>query len=176
MMRKSGELLKWGKTQGSASTEPVIFCCRKTAAATLWRVAAAFCFFCTPTEYYWYDRFRWSGERPEQPSIAVFGVCHKSESLPHRSGLSRFDRRVQPNLSVLEDKWVALFVLRENHKKVKEGCKWHPKRKRPGRRTFCDASAKSWEDFPQRKTSIVQLAPRSRHTLVPGPGHWSLPD
>ena len=26
-------------------------------------------------------------------------------------GLSRFDRRVQPNLSVLADKWVALFVF-----------------------------------------------------------------
>ena len=34
-MRKSGELLKRGETQGSASTEPVIFCCGKTAAASL---------------------------------------------------------------------------------------------------------------------------------------------
>ena len=30
------------KTQGSASTEPVVFCCGKTAAAALERVAAAF--------------------------------------------------------------------------------------------------------------------------------------
>ena len=31
------------KTLGSASTEPVIFCCGKTAAAALYRVAAVFC-------------------------------------------------------------------------------------------------------------------------------------
>ena len=31
-------------TQGSASTEPVIFCCGKTAAAARCRVAVAFCF------------------------------------------------------------------------------------------------------------------------------------
>ena len=42
MMRKSGELLKCGKTLGSASTEPVIFCCGKTAAASLLIGDAAF--------------------------------------------------------------------------------------------------------------------------------------
>ena len=39
------------KTLGSASTEPVLFCCGKTAAAVLFWAAAAFCFFCAPTEY-----------------------------------------------------------------------------------------------------------------------------
>ena len=33
MIRKSEELLKCGKTQGSASTDSVVFCCGKTAAA-----------------------------------------------------------------------------------------------------------------------------------------------
>ena len=41
-MRKSGELLECGKAHGSASTEPVIFCCGKTAAAALYGVAAVF--------------------------------------------------------------------------------------------------------------------------------------
>ena len=41
-MRKSEELLKCGKTHGSASTDRCDFCCGKTAAATRLRVAAAF--------------------------------------------------------------------------------------------------------------------------------------
>ena len=66
-----------------------------------------FVFFCRPTEYCFIGVVWRSGENPEQPSIAVF----QSASLQHQLGLSRFDRRVQPNLSVLEDKWVALFLL-----------------------------------------------------------------
>ena len=42
MIRKSEELLKCGKTLGSASTDSVVFCCGKTAAAALYGVAAAF--------------------------------------------------------------------------------------------------------------------------------------
>ena len=77
------------KTLGSASTEPVIFCCGKTAAATLfvgllqffavtvcvwippsariaWTVTAR-----KPTEYCFIDAVWESGGNPEQPSIAV---------------------------------------------------------------------------------------------------------
>ena len=171
----------------------MVFCCGKTAAATLYRVAAVFCCdrLCRShppwpadcpgghsPQANWIlliDAVRWSGQNPEQPSIAVFGICHKSESLLSRLGLSRFDRRVQPNLSVLEDKWVALFCWSDSHKPVKEGCKWHPKKRRPGRRTFCDKSLRSLEGSLQRKTSIMLLAPKSRLTLVRGPEHWSLP-
>ena len=42
-MRKSEELLKRGKTRESASTGSVVFCCGKSAAAALHRVAAVFC-------------------------------------------------------------------------------------------------------------------------------------
>ena len=76
------------KTQGSASTEPVVFCCGKTAAAALCRVAAVFCCgrLCVdspsaliawtvtarkPTEYCFIDAVWESGGNPEQPSIAV---------------------------------------------------------------------------------------------------------
>ena len=52
--------------------------------------------------------------RNNRPLLCL-ALRHKSESLTCRLGLSRFDRRVQPNLSVLEDKWVALFCFRENH-------------------------------------------------------------
>ena len=77
------------KTLGSASTEPVVFCCGKTAAATQYRVAAVF-FAVTvcvrippsarialtvtarkPTEYCFIDAVWESGGNPEQPSIAV---------------------------------------------------------------------------------------------------------
>jgi len=47
----------------------------------------------------------------------------KSESLPYQPGFPRFDWRVLPFLSILADKWAALFYLRENHMNKKEGCK-----------------------------------------------------
>ena len=77
------------KTLGSASTEPVVFCCGKTAAATLFvGLLQLFCCdrlrvdspFCTdyltvtarkPTEYCFIDAVWESGGNPEQPSIAV---------------------------------------------------------------------------------------------------------
>ena len=78
------------KTPGSASTEPVIFCCGKTAAATLFVGLLQF-FAVTicaglipldllialtvtarkPTEYCFIDAVWESGGNPEQPSIAV---------------------------------------------------------------------------------------------------------
>ena len=89
MIRKSEELLKCWKTLGSASTDSVVFCCGKTAAAARYRVAAAF-FAVTvcadlppgplialtvtarkPTEYCFIDAVWESGGNPEQPSIAV---------------------------------------------------------------------------------------------------------
>ena len=62
----------------------------------------------------------WSLEKSEKAVWEL--VMRKSGELLCRLGLSRFDRRVQPYLSVLEDKWVALF-LRIDHKGVKEECK-----------------------------------------------------
>ena len=50
-----------------------------------------------PTEYCFIDAVWESGGNPEQPSIAVLAVTLQSESLLYQSGLSRFDRRVQPN-------------------------------------------------------------------------------
>ena len=78
------------KTLGSASTEPVVFCCGKTAAATLFIGLLQF-FAVTvcaglipldllialvvtarkPTEYCFIDAVWESGGNPEQPSIAV---------------------------------------------------------------------------------------------------------
>ena len=78
------------KPHGSASTEPVIFCCGKTAAATLF-VGLPQLFCCDrlcgsfpldllialtvtarkPTEYCFIDAVWESGGNPEQPSIAV---------------------------------------------------------------------------------------------------------
>ena len=78
------------KPHGSASTEPVIFCCGKTAAATLFLGLLQF-FAVTicaglipldllialvvtvrkPTEYCFIDAVWESGGNPEQPSIAV---------------------------------------------------------------------------------------------------------
>ena len=78
------------KPHGSASTEPVIFCCGKTAAATLFLGLLQF-FAVTvcaglipldllialvvtvrkPTEYRFIDAVWKSGGNPEQPSIAV---------------------------------------------------------------------------------------------------------
>ena len=78
------------KPHGSASTEPVIFCCGKTAAATLF-VGLLQLFCCDrpsrsfpldllialtvtarkPTEYCFIDAVWESGGNPEQPSIAV---------------------------------------------------------------------------------------------------------
>ena len=78
------------KTLGSASTEPVVFCCGKTAAATLF-VGLLQLFCCDrlcgsppldplialtvtarkPTEYCFIDAVWESGGNPEQPSIAV---------------------------------------------------------------------------------------------------------
>ena len=77
------------KTLGSASTEPVVFCCGKTAAAA--QVLGCCSFFAVtvcvwippsarialtvtarkPTEYCFIDAVWESGGNPEQPSIAV---------------------------------------------------------------------------------------------------------
>ena len=77
------------KTLGSASTEPVVFCCGKTAAATLFLgllqlFAVTVCVWIPPsarialtvtvrkpTEYCFIDAVWESGGNPEQPSIAV---------------------------------------------------------------------------------------------------------
>ena len=78
------------KPHGSASTEPVIFCCGKTAAATLFLGLLQFFAVTTcaglipldllialvvtvrkPTEYCFIDAVWKSGGNPEQPSIAV---------------------------------------------------------------------------------------------------------
>ena len=89
-MRKSEELLKCGKTLGSASTDSVVFCCGKTAAAAPFQGLLQF-FAVTvcaglipldllialtvtarkPTEYCFIDAVWESGGNPEQPSIAV---------------------------------------------------------------------------------------------------------
>ncbi len=140
-MRKSGELLKCGKNtrickygfcgfllRKNGCSNSLTGCCSffaVTVCAGLVPLDLRIALAVTarkPTEYCFIGKARRSGQNPEQPSIAVFGICHKSESLLYRSGLSRFDRRVQPNLSVLADKLVVLF-LRIDHKEVKEGCK-----------------------------------------------------
>ena len=81
----------------------------------------------------------------------MFGLCHKSESLLYQLGFSRFDRRVQPILSVLADKMVALFLLQKNHNKLKGGMQVTPEEK------------KAWaEDLLQRKCKELGRLPTKK--------------
>jgi len=115
--RKSGDLLEQNLPRLQVRAVAAIVVEKR-----LQHPIAGCCSFCfTSKQMNIFDVVRRFGEKPKQPSIAVFGLCHKSETLPHRSGLPRFDRRVQPNLSVLEDRLVALFCFVEATEKPKEG-------------------------------------------------------
>ena len=96
MMRKPGELLKWGKNTRVCTYGTCDFLLRKNGRGSHFTVVAAFYVFCTYRKSNWillYDVARWSGQIPEQPSIAVLGKPLKSESLPYHSGITLWQER-----------------------------------------------------------------------------------
>jgi len=116
---------------GSASTDSVVFCCGKRLQRPFTRVAAAFLLWpsvwvfpldplialavtaCDTTEYCLSMGLGDPvGNRNNRPLLCLAQV-HKSESQFYGLGLPRYDRRVQPSLSVLADEWAALLACAE---------------------------------------------------------------
>ena len=69
------------KTLGSASTEPVVFCCGKTAAAARYRVAAAFLLWPSACGFPLLHGLPWRSQPANQLNIAYwYGEVIRSES------------------------------------------------------------------------------------------------
>ena len=133
MKRKSGELLKRGKTHGSASTDRCDFCCGKTAAATLFvGLLQLFVCFSLPPPQDCPEKYAAS-----QLNIALLMLFGNPVGIRNNRPLLCLSQRacginwVYHALTgecslvcpYLRANGLHSFYLRENHKTVREGCK-----------------------------------------------------